>query len=192
MPQGSCVKARPRCTYQHDGHRVLAANKGYMTCQAGCGAGVCGPAVWWQRAPTPLVRRCAPRVGRAVFHWPGCVPRIGTPWKASHGRGGLAGGRSSGAAPLACLWPLRFSVLGRPRKIIAVRSCVKARLLPLRSSRALRAALTPAHCDWLRGVRTENKTCSDQPRIGQGSVAHVLAYPLFGGHGKPSHPCVSL
>ena len=64
-----------------------------------------------QRAPPPLASRCAPRVGRAVFHWPGCVPRIGTPWKASHGRGGLAGGCSSGAAPLACLWPLRFFLL---------------------------------------------------------------------------------
>ena len=42
---------------------------------------------------------------------PGCVPRIGPLWKASHGQGGLAGGRSSGAAPLACGWPLRFSCL---------------------------------------------------------------------------------
>ena len=77
-----------------------------------------------------------------------------------------------------------------------MRSCVKARLLPLRSSRAaLRfAALTPAHYDWLRGVRTENTNCSDQPLIGQGSVAHDLAHPLLRhrGHGKPSHPCVSL
>jgi len=45
------------------------------------------------------------------LYWPGCVPRIGTLWKASHGRGGLAGGCSSGAAPLACLWPLRFFLL---------------------------------------------------------------------------------
>ena len=82
---------------------------------------------WGQRAPTPLAVAALPGVGRVVFYWPGCVPRIGTPWKASHGRGGLAGGRSSGAAPLACLWPLRFSVLGRPRKVISARSCVKAR-----------------------------------------------------------------
>ena len=27
-------------------------------------------------------------------------------------------GRSSGAAPLACIWPLRCAVLGRPRNII--------------------------------------------------------------------------
>jgi hypothetical protein len=91
------------------------------------------------------------------------------PWKASHGRGGLAGGRSSGAAPLACFWPLRFSVLGRPRKVISVRSCVKARLLPLRSSRAaLRfAALTPAHYDWLRVVRTENTNCRKDCTLAQ-------------------------
>src|SRR5215510_601519 len=49
---------------------------------------------------------------------------------------------------------------------------------------------SPPH--WLRRVRRKNKTCSDQPLNGQGSVAHVLAHPLFGGHGKPSHPCVSL
>src|SRR5262249_6529916 len=114
--------------------------------------------------------------------------RIGTPWKASHGRGGLAGGGRLGAAPLACIWPLRFSVLGRPRKVISARSCVKAKP---RSARCC-AALTPARSDWLRGVRTAHTNCSDQPRNGQGSVAHVLAHPLFGGHGKPSHPCVSL
>ena len=100
-------------------------------------------------------------VVRVVFYEPGCVPRIGTPWKASHGRGGLAGGRSSGAAPLACIWPLRFSVLGRPRKVISVRSCVKARLLPLlrRSSRAaLRfAALTPAPSAWASPRKQEEQ-----------------------------------
>ena len=100
--------------------------------------------MWWQRAPTPLVRRCAPRVGRAVLHWPGCVPRIVTLWKASHGQGGLADGRRSGAAPLACLWPLRFSVLERRRPVISARSCVKARP---RCARCC-AALTPARSDW--------------------------------------------
>src|SRR5207247_3415249 len=49
-----------------------------------------------------------------------------------------------GAAPLACIWPLRFSVLGRPRKVISARSCVKARP---RSARCC-AALTPARSDW--------------------------------------------
>ena len=41
--------------------------------------------------------------------------------------GSLGAGRSSGAAPLACAWPLRFAVLGRARKVISARSCVKAR-----------------------------------------------------------------
>jgi hypothetical protein len=114
------------------GQPSLAASDGRRADQAGMaraerGAGVRWRAAWRQRAPTPLVRRCAPKVGRAVFHWPGCVPRIGTPWKASHGRGSLTGGRSSGAA-------------------------------------------------------------------GQGSVEQLLAHPLLRhrGHGKPSHPCVSL
>jgi len=131
-------------------------------------------------------------VVRVIFYSPGCVLRDraaveGFPWPGR--RRGRAG---SEVAPLACIWPLRFSVLGRPRNVISVRSCVKARLLPLRSSRALRAALTPAHSDWLRRVRTENKTCSAQPLNGQGSVEHLLAHPLFGGHGKPSRPCVAL
>src|SRR5262249_24097424 len=105
LPQDSCVKTRPRGAHEEDGHRLLAASEAVR------GAGGGRWTVWWQRAPTPLVRRCAPRVGRAVLHWPGCVPRIGTPWKASHGRGALAGGRRSEAAPLACLWPLRFFLL---------------------------------------------------------------------------------
>src|SRR5262249_56060372 len=49
---------------------------------------------------------------------PSCVPRIGTLWKASHGRGGVGGGRSSGAAPLACLWPLLFFRLERLRNVM--------------------------------------------------------------------------
>ena len=70
----------------------------------------------WSGAPFGGCRPQTPTrpqrsVVRLVFYWPGCVPRIGTLWKASHGRGGLAGGRSLGAAPLACFWPLRFSCL---------------------------------------------------------------------------------
>jgi len=38
MPQGSCVKASPRCTHQQDGHRVLATSEGGMACQARLGA----------------------------------------------------------------------------------------------------------------------------------------------------------
>src|SRR4029453_10852770 len=98
----------------------------------------------------------------------GTQPVEGSPWP---GRVSEASGmgRSSGAAPLACIWPLRFSVLGRPRKVISVRSCVKARLLPLRPSRAaLRfAALTPAHYDWLRVVRTENTNCRKDCTLAQ-------------------------
>ena len=98
--------------------------------RAGRGAGVGWRAARGQRAPPPLASRGAPRVGRAVFHWPGYMPQIGTPWKAFHGGGGLAGGRRSGAAPLACLWPLRFAVLARPRTVISARSCVQARSAP--------------------------------------------------------------
>ena len=39
LPQGSCVKARPRCAHQQDGHRGLAASEGCMAGQAGLGAG---------------------------------------------------------------------------------------------------------------------------------------------------------
>jgi hypothetical protein len=143
--------------HQQDSHRGLVARtgrkgvpggpRGWRTAVAGvcrtrCGRGlVCSAG-----AACPPTARQSLRsvVGRVVFRWPGWVPRIGTPWKASHGRGGVGGGRSSGAAPLACLWPLRFAVLGRPRNVISARSCVKARP---RSARCC-AALTPAHSDW--------------------------------------------
>jgi hypothetical protein len=39
MPKGSCVKVRPRCAHQQDGHRGLAASKGCRACQAGISAG---------------------------------------------------------------------------------------------------------------------------------------------------------
>ena len=136
------------------------------------GAGVGWRAAWRQRAPTPLVRRCAPKVGRAVLHWPGCVPRIGTPWKASHGREASRVGAARGP-PGPHLWPLRFSVLGRLRKVISARSCVKARP---RCARCC-AALTPARSDWLRGVRTANTNCSDQPLNGQ-EARHASPPPL--------------
>ena len=76
----------------------------------------------------------------------GLCAAIGTPWKASHGRRGLAGGRSSGAAPLACGWPLRFFLLEGDARYAA--------LAPA-SRPALRApqlrwvpALTPAPFAW--------------------------------------------
>jgi hypothetical protein len=53
-----------------------------------------------------------------VFDWPGCVTPIGTPWKAPHGQGDLAGARSAGAAPLACFWPLLFFRLERLRNVM--------------------------------------------------------------------------
>ncbi len=39
MPEGSCVKARPRGAHQQDGHRGLAASKGHGAGQAGLGTG---------------------------------------------------------------------------------------------------------------------------------------------------------
>jgi hypothetical protein len=153
------------CTSQDRSHG-RAASAGQRACQTGFGAGgprsqalgvpgdrrctrVSDAARVWAGTPrggSAPPRPCQPKriVGRWVFYEPGCVPRIGTPWKASHGQGGLAGGRSSEAAPLACLWPLRFSVLGRPRTVISTRSCVKARP---RCARCC-AALTPARSDW--------------------------------------------
>jgi hypothetical protein len=137
---------------------------------------------------------CQPKriVVQSVFYWPGCVPRLGTPWKASHGRGGVGGGQARGPLP----WPTS----GR-----CCSSCWKAPQCTLRSllrqgpgARALPMAapwgpaLTPAPFAWASPRSRKNKNCSDQPLNGQGSVAHVLAHPLFGGHGKPSHPCVSL
>src|SRR4029450_4765683 len=44
----------------------------------------------------------------------------------------------------------------------------------------------------LRPVLRKKNHGSAQPLNGQGSVEHVLAHPLFGGHGKPSRPCVAL
>ena len=112
------------------------------------------------------------RVGRAVFHWPRlCAADRNTvegfPWPGS-----LAGGRRSGAAPLTCLWPLRFSVLERRRKVISARSCVKARP---RCARCCAAADT-ARSDWL--PRRDGLACNDQPRIGQGRSARFSPPPL--------------
>ena len=67
MPEGSCVKARPRCAHQQDGHRGLAASEGVQgvlrrrtRVLADAATGVGWRAAWWQRAPTPLAGRCAP------------------------------------------------------------------------------------------------------------------------------------
>ena len=82
-----------------------------------------------QRPPRPLA--VAALRGRSIgLCLLGCVLLTQSRWQAPHGRGGLGDGRSSGAAPLAYDWPLRFSVLGRPRTVISARSCVKARSAP--------------------------------------------------------------
>ncbi len=91
--------------------------------RAGRGAGVGWRIVWWQRAPTPLVRRCAPRVGRAVFHWPGCVlpgtggGRVLLPLTASRDGGDHGGGRPLAAAR-GCRLLRRFFFLLRMRNVI--------------------------------------------------------------------------
>ena len=117
MPEGSCVKAHPRCAHQQDNPRGLAASEGCMACQAGLGAGgprsqaLCVPgglaaharagrgagvgwrAAWWQRAPTPLVGRCAPWLdewsftGRAVCCRAPVAGRVLLPLTARRGSG---------------------------------------------------------------------------------------------------------
>src|SRR5215470_558568 len=77
---------------------------------------------------------------------PGYVQQIGPPWKASHGREGLAGGRSSGAAPLACGWPLRFFLLEGDARYAALAPASRpARRAP---QRRWVPALTPAPFAW--------------------------------------------
>jgi len=86
-------------------------------------------------------------VGRVVFYCRAVCgdrdavegfPRPGSPRGWAQLRG-----RSPGLRLLAAVLPA-----GRQRKVRCARSCVKARLLPLRFSRALRAALTPAPSAW--------------------------------------------
>jgi hypothetical protein len=127
MPQGSCVKGRPRGVHQQGGHRSLAASKGCRSCQAGCCADGCGTGVGWraawrQRAPTPLAGRCAPWLdkwsftGRAVC---GRAPVAGacSPLTASHGSGAHGGGRPLAAAR-GCRLLRPFFFLLRRRNVI--------------------------------------------------------------------------
>src|SRR5712691_216804 len=109
--------------------------------------------VWGQRAPTPLVRRCAPRVGRAVFHWPGCVRpgtgggRVLLPLTASHGSGDHGGGRPLAAAR-GCRLLRRFFFLLKTRNVIlagprpgqASRRSVRPRTLDMACSARIGAA----------------------------------------------------
>src|SRR5215831_14648240 len=86
---------------------------------------------------------------------PGCVPRIGPPWKASHGRGSLAGGRSSGAALLACGWPLRFFLLEGDARYAALAPASRpARRAP---QRRWVPALTPAPSAWASRRKQEEQ-----------------------------------
>ena len=85
----------------------------------------------------------------------GCVPRIGTPWKASHGQGGLAGERSSEAAPLACGWPLRFFLLEGDARYAALAPASRpARRAP---QRRWVPALTPAPFAWASPRKQEEQ-----------------------------------
>src|SRR5215831_12329978 len=154
-----------------------AASAGRRACQTGFGAGgprsqalgvpggrrrtlVSDAARVWAGAPrggSAPPHPCQPKriVSRLVFSEPGCVPRIGTPWKASHGRGGLAGGRSLGAAPLACLWPLRVFLLeGDARYAPLAPASRPARRAP---QRRWVLALTPAPSAWASRRKQENQ-----------------------------------
>src|SRR5262249_12830238 len=85
----------------------------------------------------------------------GCVPQIGPLWMASHGRGGLAGGRSSGAAPLACGWPLRFFLLEGGARYAALAPA--SRPARRRPQRRRGPALTPAPFAWASPRKQEEQ-----------------------------------
>jgi hypothetical protein len=121
-----------------------------------------------------------------------CAAGGGPQWKASHGRGGVGGGQARGPLP----WPASGRCCSSCWKApqctlrLLLRQGPGARALPMAAPWV--PASTPAPFAWASPRSRKNKTCSDQPLHGQRSVAHVFAHPLFGGHGKPSHPCVSL
>src|SRR5262249_25147184 len=83
------------------------------------------------------------------------VPRIGPLWKASHGRGGGGGGQSSGAAPLACGWPLRVFLLGDD----AMYAVLAPASRPARRAPQLCwvPALTPAPFAWASPLQRQNQ-----------------------------------
>jgi hypothetical protein len=126
MPEGSCVKARPRGVHQQDGHRGLAASASQRAGQASLDAG--GPqsqalrvtgdrrrahvpdaAQAWAggqrggtRAPTPLAGRCAPWLDERSFIRAVCcrvASRASAPAQAGSGPAGEAGG----SAALPCV-----------------------------------------------------------------------------------------
>jgi hypothetical protein len=106
---------------------TCSAHHGLETSVAGTARAARHARAWqgWRGLAHPLVARrpqtpARPQrsVVRLVFYWLGCVPQIGTLWKASHGRGGVGGGQRSGAAPLACVCSLRVFRLERRRKVM--------------------------------------------------------------------------
>ena len=135
---------------QQDGHHCLADSTGKRPCQTGRivvdavlaqAGGQRGGSVPPHPSPVAALRGCTN--GLLLL---GCVLKIGPPWKASHGRGGLAGGRSAGAAPLACGWPLRFFLLEGDARYAALAPASR----PARRAPQLRwvPALTPAPFAW--------------------------------------------
>jgi hypothetical protein len=170
LPQDACVKTRPRGVHQPGPLPRTSCQRrpegvpDRLRCwwtvvtgpgrtgeqaahtRAGHVAGVGWRIAWGQRVPTPLHRSLRSAGGRTVLYWPGCVPQIGPLWKASHGRGGLAGGCSLGAAPLACGWPLRFFLLEGDARYAALAPASRPALRA--PQRRWVPALTPAPFAW--------------------------------------------
>ena len=152
-PAKAMGRARRASVLADHGRRPCAYRGQAAHARAGCGAGGGRWTVWWQRAPTPLVRRCAPRVGRAVFHWPGCVlpgtggGRVLLPLTASRDGGDHGGGRPLAAAR-GCRLLRRFFFLLKTRNVIlagprpgqASRRSVRQRTLDMASSTRIGAA----------------------------------------------------
>ena len=127
MPEGSCVKARP-----HGARAGRPPQSGRQRGQEGVlgglgaggrGMGVGWRAAWWQRAPTPLVGRCAPWLyewsftGRAVCCRAPVAGRVLLPLTASRGSGAHGGGRPLAAAR-GCRLLRRFFFLLKTRNVI--------------------------------------------------------------------------
>jgi hypothetical protein len=102
-------------------------------------------------------------VGQLVFYWPGSVLRRdlaaveGYPWPGRPRAWAPLGGRFPGLHLAAAVLPS-----WRRRNIIAARSCVNGRLLPLlrrssRTRRGLLVPLTPAPSDWASPRKKEEQ-----------------------------------
>ena len=145
---------------------------------------------WGQRAPTPLVRRCAPSgrssglllAGLCAADWDAVE---GFPWPGRPRGWAPLGSRSPGLRLAAAVFPA-----WRRRKVRCARSCVKARAA--RSQLRWVPALTPAPSAWASLRKQEEQKLQRPAAQRPGERRAHLAHPLFGGHGKPSYPCVSL